>query len=142
MRLSLITHTQLRDILAAERLSNIPKLHRLRILGLLIWVRSGMNGENLVMTQSVDGPFIEESCVVDGAVVDHLDESVVFVGNGCVVDIDEAVRASGEEEIVVGWVELKLYHQHLLFFEWGIDWMYLSDVVIVAFDILKSRHAR
>lgn len=49
MRLSLATHTQLRNIFAAERLSDIPELHRFRILGLLIRVRSRVNGEDLVV---------------------------------------------------------------------------------------------
>jgi len=47
--------------------------------------------------------------MVDGSVVDHLDESVVFVCDGCVIDVDETVRASREEEVVTDWVELELY---------------------------------
>lgn len=110
MRLPLTTHTQLSNILATQGLSDIPELHRLRILGLLVRIRSGMDGEDLVVAQSIDGSFVEESGMVDGAVVDHLDESVVFVCDGCVVDVDEPVRASREEEVVAGWVELELHN--------------------------------
>lgn len=61
------------------------------------------------MAQGVYGLLVEESGMVDGAVVDHLDESVVFVCDGCVVDVDETVCASGEEEVASGWVKLELY---------------------------------
>lgn len=77
-------------------------------MSLLVRIRGGMDGEDLVVTQGVDGLFVKKSGMVDGAVVDHLDESVIFVSDGCVVDIDEAVCASGEEEVVAGWVELEL----------------------------------
>lgn len=54
--------------------------------------------------------------MVHGAMVDDLDQSVVFVCDGCVVDVDQAICASGEEDVVAGWVELKLvlsdYHSY------------------------------
>lgn len=54
--------------------------------------------------------------MVHGAMVDDLNQSVVFVCDGCVVDVDQAICASGEEDVVAGWVELKLvlsdYHSY------------------------------
>lgn len=47
-----------------------------------------MDGEDLIVAQGVDGLFVEEAGVVDRAVVDHLDQGIVFVCDGCVVDVD------------------------------------------------------
>lgn len=46
--------------------------------------------------------------MVHGAVVDDLDQGVIFVCDGGVVDIDQAICAPGEEDVVADWVELKL----------------------------------
>lgn len=50
MRLALSTKAQLRNILAVQRLSYIPKLHRVGILGLfIVWVCGRMDGEDLIV---------------------------------------------------------------------------------------------
>lgn len=53
-----------------------------------------MDGECLVVTQGVDGALVDEAGVVHGAVVDDLHQGFVFVCDGCVVDVNEAIRAS------------------------------------------------
>lgn len=60
----------------------------------LVGVRRGVHGEGLVVAERVDGSVGEEACVVDGAVVDHLDQSVVLVCDLRVVDIDQPVCTS------------------------------------------------
>lgn len=47
-----------------------------------------MDGKGFVVAEGVDGSLGEEAGVVHGAVVDDLDESFVFVGDGGVVDVD------------------------------------------------------
>ena len=42
------------------------------------------------------------------AVVDDLDQGVVFVGYGGVKDVDQAVGGGGEESRRGGWVEMEL----------------------------------
>lgn len=39
------------------------------------------------MAECVDGVVAEEAGVVHGAVVDYLNQGLVFVGDGCVVDV-------------------------------------------------------
>lgn len=83
------TKTQLGDILAAQRLSQVPELHGLRVLSqLIVWVSGRVDGEDLVMAESVDGAVVEEAGVVHGTVVDDLHQGIVFVCDGCVVDVD------------------------------------------------------
>ena len=89
MRQTLSTQAQLRNILAVQRLSQIPKLHRVGILRLfIVRVCGRVDGEDLIVAQGEDSPVVEETGVVDGAVVDHLDQGIVFVCDGCVVDVD------------------------------------------------------
>ncbi len=52
----------------------------------------------------------------------YLDESVVFVGNGDIVDVDEAVGAAGEEACWQSGMELHFRY-----------------IVVVAFDVLLQR---
>jgi hypothetical protein len=85
----------LHDILAAQWLADIVEMHGLGLLCRIVGVGSRVDGELLVVAESVDGAFGEEACVVDGAVVDDLYEGLVFVYDGRVVDVDEAVRAAG-----------------------------------------------
>lgn len=63
-------------------------------MGLIIWVCCRVDGECLVVTQGVDGALVDEAGVVHGAVVDDLHQGFVFVCDGCVVDVNEAIRAS------------------------------------------------
>ena len=58
------------------------------------------------------------------AVVLDLDEGVVFVGDGDVVDVNEAVGTAGEETSWLGGVE-----------------SHFCDVVVVAFDVVLQRSA-
>lgn len=47
-----------------------------------------VDGKGLVVAEGEDGSLGEESGVVDGAVVDYLSESFVFVGYRGVVGVD------------------------------------------------------
>lgn len=67
----------------------------------------------------------EAGAVDRTAVVLHLDEGVVFVGDGGVVDVDEAVGAAGEEAARLRGVESQVRY-----------------VVVVAFDVVLQRLAR
>lgn len=55
-----------------------------------------VDGERLVVAEREDGGAGQEAGAVDRAVVvANLEEGVVFVGEGCGVDVDEAVCAAG-----------------------------------------------
>lgn len=84
-----------------------------------------VHGKVLIVAQGEKVGVGEEAGVVDGAaVVLHLEESVVFVGDGDVVDVDEAVGATGEETSWQGGMELHLCY-----------------IVVVAFDVVLQRSA-
>lgn len=57
-----------------------------------------MHGEYFVVAECVDGVVAEEAGVMHGTVVDYLYQGLVLVGDGGVVDVDETVGASREEE--------------------------------------------
>lgn len=61
------------------------------------------------MADGVDFGSVEEAGVVDGAVVEGLDDDLVLVGDGGVTDVDEPVRGAREEDLGVGWVEVELF---------------------------------
>ena len=63
--------------------------------GLVVGIGEGVDGEEFVVAEGVDGLVVEESCAVDGAVFDGLEACFVFIGDGGVVDVYEAVCASG-----------------------------------------------
>ena len=51
----------------------------------------------------------EEAGVMDGAaVIGDFDQDIVFIGHVGVIDIDQRVGASGEEDVGVAWVEGEL----------------------------------
>lgn len=79
---------ELGNVLAAKRLSEVAKMDRIGVFSWRVGVCGGVDGEGFVVAEGVDGSLGEEAGVVDGAVVDDLDESLVFVGDGCVVDVD------------------------------------------------------
>ena len=119
------------DILAIELRSQISKHHRRgRIIHRRIAV-DAVHGERLVVAQrEEEGVRVggqEEAGAVDrAAVVLHLRQGVVLVGDGCVVQVHEAVRAAGEEAAeAAGRVEAQLRH-----------------VVVVAFDVVAQRVVR
>lgn len=87
--LSLAPKTQLGDVFAAKRLSHVAELGRLgpglfRLVGVCGW----MDGEDLIVAEGIYGSLREEACVVHGTMVDYLNEGVILVSNGCVVDVD------------------------------------------------------
>lgn len=65
-----------------------------RFEGFVVWIGEGVDGEEFVVAEGVDGLLVEEACAVDGAVFDRLEACFVFVGDGGVVDVYEAVCAS------------------------------------------------
>jgi hypothetical protein len=71
-------------------------MYGLGFLCRIIGIGGRVYGEMLIVAECVDGALGEEACVVDGAVVDDLHEGFVFVCDGSVVDINEAVRAAGK----------------------------------------------
>lgn len=71
-------------------------MHGLGLLCRVIRIGGRVDRELLVVAESVDGALGEEACVVDGAVVDDLYKSLVFVCDGRVIDVDESVRAAGK----------------------------------------------
>ena len=78
-------------------------------------------GECLVVAQGENVGVGQESGVVDGAaVVLHLEESVVLVCDGGVVDVDEAVGAAGEETLVLSGVELQVCYVVVVAFGVGL----------------------
>lgn len=85
-----------------------------------------VHGERFVVAQGEEeevGRGGKEGGVGDGAaVVLHLQQGVVFVGDGGVVDVDEAVGAAGEETVGQARVELQRRH-----------------VIVVAFDVALQR---
>jgi len=94
---------QLHDILATQGLPQITELDRAGLLGLVVVrVRGRVDGEDFVVAEGVDGLLGQEPRVVDRAMVDHLDECVVLVGDGGVVDVDQAVGAAGQQDVVTG----------------------------------------
>lgn len=68
-----------------------------------------VQGEPLVMADGVDLGGVEEPGAVDGAVVEGLHDDLVFVGDGRVADVDEAVRGAGEEDLGLVRVEVELF---------------------------------
>lgn len=79
---------ELSNVLAAEGLSEVPEMDGVGVFSWRVGVCGGVDGEGFVVAEGVDGSLGEEAGVVDGAVVDDLNESFVFVGDGCVVDVD------------------------------------------------------
>lgn len=76
---------------------------------LAVRVCDWVDGKHLVVAERVDGVVGQESGTVDRAVVDHLQQHVVLVGDSRVVDVDKPVGAPGEQDMSAGGVELKLY---------------------------------
>ena len=85
-----------------------------------------IDGQRLVVAEGEEMGVGQEAGVVDGAaVVLHLDEGVVFVGDGDVVEVDEAVGAAGEETAWLRGMEVQRCY-----------------VVVVAFDVVLQQLAR
>ena len=62
-------------------------MDRVWFIGMVIGVCGRVEGERFIMRESVDRAVGEETCMVDGAVVDDLDEGIVFISDSCVVDV-------------------------------------------------------
>ena len=115
------------DVFAVQYRSQIPERRQRRpICGVVAWLVVEMiDGERLIVAQGEQVRVGQEAGGIDGAaVVVHLDERVVFVWDGDVVYVDEAVGAAGEETL---WQRGMESHD--------------CYVVVVAFDVLLQRSA-
>jgi len=66
-----------------------------------IWPVELVDGEILIVAEGVELRVGEEAGMVDGAtMVEYLDQGIVFVCLRGVVDVDEAVGASGKKRLV------------------------------------------
>lgn len=68
-----------------------------------------MDREDFIVTEGVDGLLGQEPRVMYRAVIDHLPECVIFIGDGCIVDVDQAICAAGQQDVVTSRVILELY---------------------------------
>lgn len=108
-RLPQAPETELGDVLARERLSQVAEGGRGGLLGGLgVRVCGRVDGEGLVVAEGIDGGLGEEAGVVHGAVVDDLHQGVIFVADRCVVDVDQSVRAARKQDVGAARVELEL----------------------------------
>lgn len=99
----------IRHILTPKHLSQVAKILRRTpirpLLGNII------QRKRLVVRQRKDLGGRQERCVVDrGVVVERLHRQLVLVGNGRVVDADEAVGRAGDEQVGRGRVEAERGH--------------------------------
>lgn len=94
----------IRHILTPKHFSQVPKiLRRTPISPLLGHI---IQRKRLVVRQRKDLRGRQERRVVDrGVVVQRLNRQLVLVGDGRVVDADEAVGRAGDEQVGRGWVE-------------------------------------
>lgn len=104
----LTADAELRDVLAVQRLSQVAELHGIGLLCLFVRVGGRVDREHLVVAERVDGLLGKEAGMMHGAVVDDLHQGIVLVGDGCVVNVDQAVRAPREQDIRPSRVVLKL----------------------------------
>jgi hypothetical protein len=99
-------------VLAPQRVPQVAEAHAraLDLVGLVVGIGPAVDGEAFVVAERVDVVAAgQEAGAVDGRrVVDDLEERVVLVRNGRVVDVDEAVGAAGEEGGGLGGVEAEL----------------------------------
>ena len=101
-----------------------------------------IHGEELIVAQSEEeiGPG-KEAGVVDGAtVILHLKESIIFVGDGHVVDVDEAIRAAREEALRPGEVELYFGHVIIVAFDIPLHWFSRRTCVPVLKSMMSLSH--
>lgn len=137
--LAVAPEAQLRDVLAVEWLSQVTKVDGFGLLrGLVVWVCSWMNGEDFVVTEGVDSFLGEEACMVHGAMVDYLDQRIIFLVDGRVVDVDESVRAPREQDVGAAWVVLKLAASVHLCLPVANGKTHFSYIVVVALDVLEA----
>lgn len=108
---ALAANAQLGDVLAGQRASQVPKEHGIGLLGVLVRVRGRVDREDLVVAEGVDRALGKKAGVVHGAMVDDLNQGVVLVGDGGVVDVDQAVGAAGQDEVLLRGMILKLSNQ-------------------------------
>lgn len=119
---SLFTDHDINNILTCQFLTDITEHNWRRFNSFFVRSVHSMNRKLLVMTQCVDCIFCKESSTVDRAMVDNLDQSIIFILNRRVEDADQAVCRAGKEPIRKSWVELQFCY-----------------VVVVRFDRLPSR---
>lgn len=81
-----------RDVLTLEHFSYIAEVDcgRPLFLGFSHVVQSKL----FVVTGSVDFCIVEEACVMDGAVVERLDDHFIFIRDCGIADIDESVSGA------------------------------------------------
>jgi hypothetical protein len=86
------------EIPTTQRLSNVTKGLGRGLFFLFFLALQGVKAHRLVGTERIDvSTRIHKASVRDGgAVVDDLVQRVVFLGLGCVKDVDEAVCAGRE----------------------------------------------
>lgn len=106
------------DVLAAEQLPHVAEIVQRRTLFLVF--RHAIHCKSLVMRYREDVSVIQECGMVYRCImIKGLNNDLVFVCDPSVVDIDQAVSRSRQQDVWIAWVEIEFTNiiaVHLLVF--------------------------